>query len=147
MIISDAPEPEDHKTGTLFSGPSGTLLQNMLNSIGLNREQIYLTTLIPSSPPAGRLITQEDVQDFKSLMIRQIDQIQPKILLLLGKISIQTLLDPPYPPPLDSLYHSPTLIEPIIAIPTLHLSHILHSPDEKKTVWRHLVYLKKKCAS
>ena len=136
MVISDAPESEEH-------GSHERLLYAMLSSIGLTPDQFFVATLTPSPPPAERFITYEEARERKPFLVSQIQRIKPKFLLLLGQVVTQTFIENArYPFPLDALYHPPGLSQPIIAIPTFHLSYLFAHPEEKKTAWRHLLHLK-----
>lgn len=93
MIIGEAPGEEEDKQGRPFVGKAGKVLNKMIEEIGLKREEIYITNVVKCRPPENR----EPMEDEASICIenylkRQIELINPKIILLLGSVAAKHVL-------------------------------------------------------
>ena len=82
MLIGEAPGEEEDKTGKPFTGQAGKLLDKMLNAIGQNRENTYITNLIFWRPPGNRNPSLEEIDACLPFVLRHIELINPKILIL-----------------------------------------------------------------
>jgi DNA polymerase len=85
LIVGEAPGVNEDKQGELFVGRAGQLLNNMLLSIGLQREQIYIANVLKCHPPSGRDPQAEELSSCVPFLERQIALLQPKIILILGR--------------------------------------------------------------
>ena len=93
MIIGEAPGADEDRIGKPFVGRSGHLLEKMLNAIGLNREEVYITNVLPWRPPGNRTPTDGEVAVCLPFLKKQIELIKPQIILLLGGSAANALLD------------------------------------------------------
>lgn len=93
MIIGEAPGADEDRIGKPFVGRSGHLLEKMLNAIGLKREEVYITNVLPWRPPGNRTPTDGEVAVCLPFLKKQIDIIKPQIILLLGGSAANALLD------------------------------------------------------
>jgi DNA polymerase len=78
--------------GMPFIGRSGHLLDKMLESINLSRKSVYITNVVNYRPPENRSPTEEEIQKYIPFLIRHIEIINPKILLLLGSTALNTII-------------------------------------------------------
>ena len=92
MLIGDAPGPDDDRAGRPFAGASGAYLDRMLASIGLNRDILLLTPVIPWRPPGDRMPSQTELAACLPFLWRQIILAAPSHVMLLGPIAARNLL-------------------------------------------------------
>lgn len=93
MLIGEAPGAEEDKQGEPFVGKAGQLLNKILDAINFNREDVYIANILKHRPPNNRNPKPEERDRSLPFLLRQIDLINPKLILALGKVSAQTLLD------------------------------------------------------
>ncbi len=143
MIIGEAPGAQEDRQGKPFVGPAGQLLDRMLAAIGLDRTKVYITNLLYWRPPGNRNPTPGEIASCLPFLERQIEVLQPKLLLLVGGMSAKTLLHRS-----EGIlklrgrwadYHHPRLEHPIPALPTLHPAYLLRQPAQKREAWRDLL--------
>jgi uracil-DNA glycosylase len=92
MFIGEAPGLNEAKTARPFCGASGKFLTQMLESIGLAREDVYITNLVKDRPPENRDPSPEEIAVYASFLRRQIDIIRPKVIALLGRHSMDFVM-------------------------------------------------------
>lgn len=93
MIIGEAPGADEDRIGRPFVGRSGQLLEKMLAAIGLKREDVYITNVLPWRPPGNRTPTDAEVAVCLPFLQKQIELISPQIILLLGGSAANAVLD------------------------------------------------------
>ncbi len=93
MLIGEAPGAEEDKQGEPFFGKAGQLLNKILNAINFQREDVYIANILKHRPPNNRNPKPEERERSLPFLQRQIDLINPKLILSLGKVSAQTLLE------------------------------------------------------
>mgnify|MGYP006279620307 CR=1 FL=1 len=93
VIIGEAPGRDEDKEGEPFVGRAGTLLDKILDAINFKREDIYITNILKSRPPRNRDPHEEEVDAHLPILYKQLALIQPKIILAVGKVAGNTLLD------------------------------------------------------
>ena len=92
MIIGEGPGYEEDIQGRPFVGKAGQLLTKILQSIHLQREEVYITNIIKCRPPQNRNPELEEIQSCYPFLLKQIQAIQPRIICALGTFAAQTLL-------------------------------------------------------
>ena len=92
MLLGEAPGEEEDKTGKPFKGKAGMLLDKMLNAIGQNRNNTYISNIIFWRPPGNRNPTEEEIEICLPFVLRHIELVNPKILILAGAIAAKTIL-------------------------------------------------------
>lgn len=93
MLIGEAPGAQEAKTGRPFVGRAGKVLDGLLESIGLQREQVYITNVVKDRPPDDRRPTSKEISLYGPFLGRQIDIIQPKVVVTLGRVATQFVFD------------------------------------------------------
>lgn len=93
MLIGEAPGAEEDKQGEPFVGKAGQLLNEILTAINFKREDVYIANILKHRPPNNRNPNPEERERSLPFLLRQIDLIEPKLILALGKVAAQTLLD------------------------------------------------------
>ena len=91
MLVGEAPDLEDDKTGLTFSGEVGGLLRKMLNAININKENIYTTYAINFRPPEDRKPTSTEIRKYSQFLQKHISIIKPKIIILMGTTAMDSL--------------------------------------------------------
>jgi uracil-DNA glycosylase family 4 len=92
MIVGEAPGKNEDQQGVPFVGAAGQLLNKLLASIEIPREDVYITNIIKCRPPANRDPLPEEVATCSPYLDRQVELIHPAVILLLGRHAVQRLL-------------------------------------------------------
>jgi len=92
MFIGEAPGENEAKTGIPFCGRSGKLLDEMLESVGIAREDVYITNIVKDRPPKNRDPQKGEIDLYVPFLERQIDIIQPEVIATLGRYSMVFIL-------------------------------------------------------
>jgi DNA polymerase len=93
MIIGEAPGKKEAETGRPFLGSGGKVLTELLQSIGLSREDVFITNLLKDRPPQNRDPKAEEIEAYAPFLWRQIEVIQPQLIATLGRFSMYFILD------------------------------------------------------
>ncbi|MDQ3076585.1 MAG: uracil-DNA glycosylase [bacterium] len=88
MIIGEAPGANEAKQGRPFVGASGRFLNELLESVDIKREDVYITNIVKDRPPENRDPTPEEIDLYGTFLDQQIDIIQPKVIATLGRFSM-----------------------------------------------------------
>ncbi len=88
MFIGEAPGWHEDKQGRPFVGSAGQFLDQLLKSIGLNREQVYITNVIKTRPPDNRDPLPQEIANCRPYLDRQLEIIKPKMIVTLGRYSM-----------------------------------------------------------
>ncbi len=145
MVVGEAPGAEEDRRGLPFVGPAGQLLDRMLAAIGLARDSVYITNILPWRPPGNRSPTAEEIALCQPFVERQIALVQPRVLVLVGGISAKALLDKREG--ITRLrgtwreFTAPGLAEPIATMATFHPAYLLRNPPAKREAWHDLLML------
>lgn len=94
FFIGEAPGAREDETGRPFVGRSGKLLTSMIEEIGLSREDVFISSILKSRPPNNRKPTRSEIELCRPYLERQIEIINPKIIVLLGSYAISSLVGP-----------------------------------------------------
>ncbi|MBR5598900.1 MAG: uracil-DNA glycosylase [Alphaproteobacteria bacterium] len=149
MLIGEAPGADEDKLGRPFVGRCGKLLDKMLESINIKREECYITNILPWRPPGNRTPTDEELSLCLPFLEKQIEIIKPDFILLLGKIAFKSVMDNP-----ESISrvrgkwfeYNTENGKNIHVLATFHPSYLLRSSNQKAKVWIDLLRLKSKIA-
>lgn len=144
MLIGEAPGAEEDVRGEPFVGKSGQLLTALLHSIGLTRDDVYITNLVPWRPPGNRNPTPEEMTFFLPYLHKHIQLMNPKCILLLGSIVTKALFGEHVRISSFRGQIHDLLIEEqkYSVLPTFHPSYLLRSPRQKKLAWIDMQLLK-----
>jgi uracil-DNA glycosylase len=133
MFVGEAPGEEEDKKGEPFLGRAGQLLTKIIEAIGLTREQVYIANVIKCRPPGNRNPEPDEVESCEPFLFRQIDVIQPKVIVPLGKFAAQSLLRTM--DPITRLRGRQFDYRGRVLIPTFHPAYLLRNPSAKREVW------------
>jgi uracil-DNA glycosylase len=138
MVIGEAPGADEDRQGEPFVGRAGQLLNAMLKAIGLRREQVFIANILKSRPPNNRDPRPEEVRACLPYLFRQIELVNPKLILCVGRIAAQTLLETDTSiGKLRGQLHRIAGNRPMIV--TYHPAYLLRSPGEKRKSWSDLL--------
>jgi uracil-DNA glycosylase family 4 len=145
MFVGEAPGREEDIEGLPFVGRSGKLLDLMLHAVGLDRTQVYIANVVPWRPPGNRDPSLHETSICLPFIQRQIELVDPQILVCLGKPSAVTLLGIT-----DGIRKARgrwltyrNNAQDIRAMPTFHPAYLLRSPLEKRFAWKDFLAVKK----
>ena len=140
LIIGEAPGADEDRQGEPFVGRAGQLLTQMLRAIGLAREEVFIANILKCRPPNNRDPKPEEVNACHAFLSRQIELLEPRIILALGRIAAQSLLQTSIPigKMRGRLYHLEKYNIPTVV--TYHPAYLLRSPREKRKVWEDLKF-------
>jgi DNA polymerase len=145
MFVGEAPGRDEDIEGLPFVGRSGKLLDRMLAAIGLDRTSVYIANIVPWRPPGNRTPTPQESQICLPFVLRQIELVDPDILVCLGGPSAQTLLATKegITRTRGRWFAFDTGKREIKAMPTFHPAFLLRSPLQKRFAWRDFLAIKK----
>jgi len=138
MVIGEAPGAEEDKQGKPFVGAAGKLLDNMLKAIGLDRENVFIANILKCRPPANRNPSNEEAIACEGYLLRQIDLIQPKLILSVGGISAKNLLKTEEAVGRLRQQRQQMVKRNIPVLVTYHPAYLLRKPSEKAKSWEDL---------
>jgi len=133
MFVGEAPGEDEDRQGLPFVGRAGQLLTRIIEAIGLTREQVYIANVIKCRPPDNRNPEPDEVAACSPFLFRQVEAVNPIVIVALGKFAAQCLLQTAEP--ITRLrgrafdFHGRTLI------PTFHPAYLLRNPAAKREVW------------
>jgi uracil-DNA glycosylase len=134
MFVGEGPGADEDAQGIPFVGRAGQLLTKMIEAgMGLRRDEVYIANVVKCRPPGNRNPEPDEIATCEPFLFRQIEAIDPKVIVALGKFAAQTLLK--VDTPIGRLrgrqydYRGTTLI------PTFHPSFLLRSPGYKREAW------------
>jgi uracil-DNA glycosylase len=137
MFVGEAPGRDEDIEGLPFVGRSGKLLDRMIAAIGLDRSKAYIANVIPWRPPGNRTPTPQETQICLPFIQRQIELVNPDVLVTLGNPSTQTLLSTRegIMKTRGKWFDYDTGTRTIRAIATFHPAYLLRSPSYKRMSW------------
>ncbi len=134
MIIGEAPGFNEDRLGKPFVGDAGDLLNNILKACGWTREDVYIVNTVKCRPPNNREPTEEESNNCRGFLDRQIELVKPKALLLLGSVASKALLGG-YVSSLRGQWHE---YKGIPTLCTYHPAYLLRNPEDKPKVGQDL---------
>tara|TARA_B100000579_G_scaffold235228_1_gene192882 strand:- start:576 stop:1298 length:723 start_codon:yes stop_codon:yes gene_type:complete len=146
MIIGEGPGANEDKEGKPFVGRAGKLLDKMLDAIKLNRKNVYISNVVNFRPPLNRRPTDEEIKRYLPFLIKHVELVNPKILLLLGSTALNALIgNEVVISKARGKWVSKKIgnVNPDI-IASFHPAFLMRQPDQKKYAWEDLKMIKKK---
>ena len=150
MFIGEAPGAHEDREGRPFIGPAGQLLDHLLSSISFERNDVYITNILPWRPPGNRTPTPTEIIACMPFIQRQIELVSPRILVLVGGVATKELLGSNQGIMRKrgkwlEYNREKEGIEPLITTRSiLHPAYLLRSPAQKKETWIDLLEIKQK---
>jgi uracil-DNA glycosylase family 4 len=136
MIIGEGPGQQEDEQGLPFVGRAGQLLTSILSSVGIDRERTYITNTVKCRPPENRTPTPAEMTACQPFLIRQIQLVQPQIIILLGTAAVRDFLGTTDPiskqrglwvtTPVSYMTHE------LYIMPMFHPSYLLRNASKEK---------------
>lgn len=141
MLIGEAPGAEEDKSGIPFVGRAGKLLNDILIAIGFRREDVFIANILKCRPPNNRDPLPSEREVCKPYLYKQIDLIKPKVILCLGKVAANVLLD--NNESLTKMRGNVYEINGVKTFVTYHPAALLRNPNWKRPTWEDVQKVKK----
>ncbi|MFO8145176.1 MAG: uracil-DNA glycosylase [Candidatus Syntrophosphaera sp.] len=136
MLIGEGPGDQENRSGRPFVGAAGNLLTNMLKAIDLTREEVYICNIVKCRPPGNRDPDSSERQACLPYLLEQIQIIQPKLILMMGLVAAQTLLQTNLS--LTKLRQTTHEFQGIKTYVSYHPAALLRNPHWKRPAWEDL---------
>ena len=135
MIVGEAPGAQEDRQGLPFVGRAGELLTNMLAAIGLKRDEVYIANVLKCRPPNNRDPQPEEAAACHPYLQRQFELIEPEIILVVGRVAAQNLLQTKEPLARlrGRIHQLPGCDIPLVV--TYHPAYLLRKPMDKRKAW------------
>jgi DNA polymerase len=133
MFIGEGPGYDEDIQGRPFVGRAGQLLTKIIQSINLQREEVYIANIVKCRPPQNRNPELDEITACGPFLQRQIQAIQPRIICALGAFAAQSLLQTGEK--ISALRGRRFDLNGIRVIPTYHPAFLLRNPERKREVW------------
>jgi uracil-DNA glycosylase len=133
MFIGEAPGRDEDLKGEPFVGRAGQLLTDIIKAMKLTRDQVYIANVIKCRPPENRNPEADELDACRPFIRRQIELIQPKVIVTLGRFALQSLTEKGYS--ISAVRGQWLDYEGIKVMPTYHPAYLLRTPAAKKDVW------------
>lgn len=143
MFVGEAPGAQEDKKGEPFVGRAGQLLDKMLTSVNLHREQVFIANVLKCRPPGNRDPEPQEVAKCTAYLEQQIEFIKPRLLVALGRVAGHYLLDctTPLYRMRNQIHHFGRAQTPLIV--TYHPAYLLRNPKDKGKSYQDLLFILK----
>ena len=131
MFIGEAPGFHEDQQGRPFVGAAGKFLDELLDSINLKRDQVFIANVIKCRPPGNRDPLPEEIDACKPYLDQQIELIQPKMVVTLGRFSMARAFPKAR---ISHIHGQPRKIGGVLYYPMYHPAAALHQPSLRRTV-------------
>jgi len=136
MFVGEGPGADEDEQGLPFVGRAGQLLNNMITAMGIGREDVYIANVVKCRPPGNRTPEKDEAEICGGFLMRQIEAVDPKIVVALGATAAKYLLNTQ-----DSMANLRGKIYDVAGTPlvvTYHPAYLLRDPRQKKEAWADL---------
>lgn len=133
MFIGEGPGAEEDKQGLPFVGAAGQLLDKIISAAGFTTNEVYIANIVKCRPPGNRVPTREEAVACKPWLMKQISLIQPTIMVLLGSVALQNLID--QNARITKARGAWLKYGKTQVMPTYHPAALLRDPSKKRPVW------------
>ncbi len=136
FFVGEGPGADEDASGLPFVGRGGQLLNNMIQAMGLKREQVYIANVVKCRPPGNRTPEPDEAHTCSPFLFRQIDVVRPKVIVALGQTAVTYLTGEKRP--LSAWRGSVHPLRGTKLIVTYHPAFLLRDPNQKKHAWADL---------
>jgi DNA polymerase len=133
MFIGEAPGRDEDIKGEPFVGRAGQLLTDIIKAMQLTRDDVYIANIVKCRPPENRNPEQDELDACRPHIRRQIEIIQPKVIVTLGRFALQSLTEKGYA--ISNVRGQWLEYNGIKVMPTYHPAYLLRTPSAKREVW------------
>lgn len=134
MFIGEAPGADEDEQGEPFVGRAGQLLTKIIEAMGLKREEVYIANVLKCRPPNNRPPLPDESVNCLPYLRRQIELIQPKVIVALGATAVRSLLHVEIA--ITKMRGNWYEFQGIPMMPTFHPAYLLRNPPAKREVWQ-----------
>jgi len=132
MLVGEAPGYYEDRQGEPFVGAAGHLLDELLGSIGLRREEIYIANVLKCRPPQNRDPLPEEIEVCKPFLLKQIEIIKPKVICTLGNFATRVLLQENVN--ISRVRGKPFFLSNYVIFPLYHPAAALHASTNRASL-------------
>lgn len=151
IFVGEAPGINEAKTGRPFCGTAGKILDELLNSTGIKRKEVYITNLLKDRPPDNRDPKKEEIAVCSPFLERQIESIAPQVICSLGRHSMRFLMEKfglgskiePISKIHGKVFEASSLFQSVKIIPLYHPAAVIYNPNLKEILKKDFKILKK----
>jgi uracil-DNA glycosylase len=133
MFVGEAPGADEDAQGVPFVGRSGQLLNKIIESIGLKREDVFVGNINRCRPPGNRAPTLPEAKTCKPFLLREIAVVRPKVIVVMGNTACQNLLETKIG--ISKIRGEFQNYFGVQVMPTFHPAYLLRDPTKKREVW------------
>lgn len=131
LFIGEAPGWHEDQQGRPFVGPAGQFLEQLLASIGLQREEVYIANVIKCRPPQNREPLPAEIQTCRKWLDRQVELIRPRMIVTLGRHSLSRYFPNES---IGKIHGKPRKLEDVVYYPMYHPAAALHQGSLRRTI-------------
>lgn len=140
MFAGEGPGADEDASGRPFVGAAGQLLDRIIESIGLRREDVYIANVVKCRPPGNRAPERDEATTCQPFLHRQIAAVSPKVIVVLGNTPLESLLG--FKGGITRLRGKFHEFRGIPVMPTFHPAYLLRDPSKKRDVWEDIKLVK-----
>lgn len=138
MLIGEGPGFHENELGRPFVGPAGRYLEELLEKVGMKREEVFIGNVVKCRPPGNRDPLESELEACKDFLDRQIQAINPKVIVTLGRFSLGKFIPNAK---ISDIHGQAMQVRGRLVIPMYHPAAALHQPSLKSIVERDFVRL------
>ncbi len=143
LVVGEAPGGQEDRAAVPLVGPAGRMLDDMLKHVlGLQRDQVYITNVVKCRPPSNRTPLQEELDTCRTFLERQVQAVDPKVILSLGGAAALTLLRCAHG--IKEVRGEWGSFAGVPVLPTFHPTYLLKQPQDKRLVFEDLKALRQR---
>ena len=131
MFIGEAPGYHENRLGRPFVGAAGKFLEELLDSIQMRREEVYICNVIKCRPPNNREPLPNEIETCRPYLDRQIELIRPRLIVTLGRYSMAKFLPKAS---ISKIHGKPTKFGDLLVLPLFHPAAALHQPKYRSDI-------------
>jgi uracil-DNA glycosylase family 4 len=133
MFVGEAPGRDEDLQGEPFVGRAGQLLTDIIKAMKLTRDDVYIANVVKCRPPENRNPEPDELDQCRPFLHRQVELIQPRVIVTLGRFGLQSLTETQYS--ISAVRGQWLDYRGIRLMPTYHPAYLLRNPAAKKDVW------------
>lgn len=133
MFVGEGPGEDEDLQGEPFVGKAGQLLTKIINAMGFAREDVYIANVVKCRPPENRNPELDEIETCMPFLKKQIELVQPKIIMCLGKFAAQTVLNTQMS--ITKMRGEFQTVNDILIMPAFHPAYLLRTPAMKRIMW------------
>ena len=150
VFIGEAPGKNEAEQGRPFCGAAGRILDEVLQSVGINRADVYITNIVKDRPPQNRDPLPEEIKSYAPFLDRQIEIIQPKVIVTLGRYAMNYIMEKfglqfelePISKAHGKVYHAKASFGDVSIVPMYHPAAAIYTRELKETLKKDFEVLK-----